>query len=556
MQTRKKFRLSRRTLLRDFIKHKADIAGDKVFMIYIRDFDKDIDEKYKYKDLHLLSNRLGNGLTKLGLKKGEGVALMEINSPEFLLTVFATFKLGAYSVMVNVSLRGEGLKYIIDHSDASAIIVHWSFLPAIMDIKMELSKIKYIIVDINEVPDDFKLPEGTISIQEVMQATDNDIDVEISRDDMCMLMYTAGTTGLPKAITFWQGKLLGGNNLQTLVNFSGMFSKPDDIAFTSLPLFHSNALFLTTLLSYFGERPIILGKRFSASRHWDICRKYGVTTFNALGAMIPILMKQPERPNDRDHKVRVVGSAACPKELWVAFEERFGVKISEAYAATDGGGFMLLAGTGDDVPVGTMGKPAAGSIGEIMDDDGALLGPDEVGELVFLVRESEVEQRKVKYFKDEKASKNLIQLGKDGQKWFHTGDLATKDKDGWFYFVDRKKDSIRRRGENIASFSIEKIVNLHDKVLESAAYGVKSELGEDEVMVAVVMKPGKSMTPVELLNFCQGKMAYFMIPRYIDFVEKLPKSEVHRIMKRFLKERGVSEKTYDREKTDYKIKRD
>jgi crotonobetaine/carnitine-CoA ligase len=556
MQSTKKFRLSRRTIFREFIKHKADVGGDKAFMTYIRDFDKGIDENYSYKDLHVLSNRLGNGLFKLGLKKGDGVALMEINSPEFLLTVFATFKMGAYSVMVNVSLRGEGLRYIIDHSDATAVIVHWSFLPAIMDIKSDLPKIKYIIVDINEAPEEFKLPEGTISIQEVIQAPEKDIDVEISRDDMCMLMYTAGTTGLPKAITFWQGKLLGGNNLQTLVNFAGMFGQPDDIAFTSLPLFHSNALFLTTLLSYFGERPIILGKRFSASRHWDICRKYGVTTFNALGAMIPILMKQPERSNDKDHQVKVVGSAACPKELWIAFEERFGVKISEGYAATDGGGFMLTAGTGDDVPVGTMGKPVAGAIAEIMDDDGGLMEYDEVGELVFLVRETELEQRKVKYFKDDKASQNLIQVAKDGQKWFHTGDLATKDKDGWFYFVDRKKDSIRRRGENIASFSIEKIVNLHDKILESAAYGVKSELGEDEVMVAIVMKPGESMTPEELLDFCQGKMAYFMIPRYIDFVEKLPKSEVHRIMKRFLKEKGISENTYDREKEGYKIERD
>ncbi|MHA2391365.1 MAG: AMP-binding protein [Promethearchaeota archaeon] len=556
METKKKFRLSRRTLLRDFIKHKADVAGDKVFMTYIRDFDKNIDEKYTYGDLHSLSNRLGNGLFKLGLKKGDGVALMEINSSEFLLTVFATFKMGAYSVMVNISLRGEGLRYIIDHSDASAVIVHWSLLPAIIDIKSELPKIKHIIVDINEAPEDFKLPDEMVSIQEITQAPDDDIEIEISRDDMCMLMYTAGTTGLPKAITFWQGKLLGGNNLQTLVNFSGIFSQPDDIAFTSLPLFHSNALFLTTILSYFGERPIILGKRFSASRHWDICRKYSITTFNALGAMIPILMKQPERSNDKDHKVRVVGSAACPKELWIAFEERFGVKISEAYAATDGGGFMLLAGTGEDVPVGTMGKPPAGVVAEIMNDGGALLEPDEVGELVFLVRESEVEQRKVKYFKDDEASKNLIQVGKDGQKWFHTGDLATKDKDGWFYFVDRKKDSIRRRGENIASYSIERVVNLHDKVLESAAFGVKSELGEDEVMIAVVMKPGESMNPEELLDFCQGKMAYFMIPRYIDFVKKLPKSEVHRIMKRFLKERGITETTYDREKAGYEIRRD
>ncbi|MHA1883463.1 MAG: AMP-binding protein [Promethearchaeota archaeon] len=556
METTEKFKLSRNTLLGEFVKHKANVAGDKAIMTYIRDFDRGIDEKYSYKDFHLLSNRLGNGLSKLGFKRGDGIALMEINSPEFLLTVFATFKMGAYSVMVNVSLRGEGLRYIIDHSDASAIIVHWSFLPAIIDIERELPKIKQIIVDINEAPDDFKLPKGMTSIQEVMEAPDDDIDVDINPDDMCMLMYTAGTTGLPKAITFWQGKLLGGLNLQTLVSFAGALSQSDDVAFTSLPLFHSNALFLTSLMSYFGERSFILGKRFSASRHWDICRKYEVTTFNALGAMIPILMKQPERPNDKDHMVKIVGSAACPKELWVAFEERFGVKISEGYAATDGGGFMLRAGTGDNVPVGTMGKPMLGTVAEIMDDDGALMESEEVGELVFLVRENEVEQRKVKYFKDDKASKNLIQVGKDGQKWFHTGDLATKDKDGWFYFVDRKKDSIRRRGENIASYSIEKIVNLHDKVLESAAYGVKSELGEDEVMIAVVMKLGESMTPEELLDFCQGKMAYFMIPRYIDFVEKLPKSEVHRIMKRFLKERGITESTYDREKAGYKIKRD
>jgi len=556
METKKKFRLRRITILRDVIKNKAETVGDKVFMTYIRDFDKKIDEKYTYKDMHLMSNRLANGLINLGLKKGDGVALMEINSPEFLLTVFATFKAAMYSVMVNISYRGEGLKYIIDHSDASAVIVHWSFLKAISDIKSQLPKVKHVIIDTNEAPEEFKLLEGTISLQEVMKASDDDIDIEISLDDMCMLMYTAGTTGLPKAISFWQGRLISGVNLRTLISFFNAFSQPDDVFFTSLPLFHSNALFLTSFLAYFSEKPLILGKRFSASRHWDICRKYNVTTFNTLGAMIPILMKQPERSNDKEHNVRRIGSAACPRELWVAFEERYDVKINEAYAATDGGGFSLGAQGVTNVPVGSMGKPPAGTVAGIMDDSGAILEEsDKVGELVFLVREVEVKQRQVKYYKDEEASKNLIREEKDGKKWFHTGDMAYKDNDGWFFFVDRKKDSIRRRGENIASFSIEKIINLHDKVLESAAYGVKSELGEDEVMVAIVMKPEKSMTPEELLDFCQGKMAYFMIPRYIDFVEKLPKSEVHRIMKRFLKEQGVSEKTYDREKTDYKVKR-
>jgi crotonobetaine/carnitine-CoA ligase len=552
-----KFRVTRRTLLRDIIKHKAETVGDKVYMIYIRDFDKNIDKQYTYKDMHLLSNRLGNGLFKLGHKRGDGVALMEINSPEFLLTIFATFKTGMYSVMVNIALRGEGLKFILNHSDASAIIVHWTFLDAVLEIKDQLIKIKNIIVDTNEAPSDFKLSNGIISLQEVMLASVDNIDIELSPDDMVMLMYTAGTTGLPKAITFWQGKLIGGLSIQSLLGFINMMAGSDDVLFTALPLFHSNALFLTSLPAYFAERPLILGKKFSASRHWDICRKYGVTTFNALGAMIPFLMKQPERPNDKDHKVRQINSAACPKELWIAFEERFGTKISEAYGATDGGGFMLTSGGRNDMPVGSMGRPLPGVVAEVMDDDGRILKESEqIGELVFLVPEKEIKQREVKYYKDDESSRELILEGADGQKWFHTGDLAYKDKENWFFFIDRKKECIRRRGENIAAFSIEKIINLHNKILESAAFGVKSEVGEDDVMVAVVLKPGETMTPEELLDFCQGKMAHFMIPRYIDFVDDLPKSEVHRIMKRFLKERGVTETTYDREKAEYVIKRD
>ena len=555
----KKFRLTTRTLMKDVIKHKADTLGDKLYLTFIRDFDKGIDEKYTYKDMDLLSNRLGNGLMKLGIKKGDGIALMEINSPEFLFTVFATFKLGTYCVMVNVALRGDGLKFIIDHSDASAIIVHWSLLDAILKVKSQVPKIKHVIVDTNEAPADFKLPDGTISFQDIMQAPDEDIDVEIDRDDIVMLMYTAGTTGLPKATVFRQNRLVGGNNVQTLVSLSQMpqlFGRPDDTLYTCLPLFHANALYLSSLPCFFTEKPLIIAKRFSASRHWDICRKYGITRFNALGAMIPILMKQPERSNDQDHKVREVFSAACPKEVWAAFEERFGVKILEFYAATDGGGFILGNWGTEDVPIGSMGSPAPGTIAEIMDDDGFLLDPEKVGELVFLVKENEMKTRKVNYYKDDKSSKNLIREGKDGQNWFHTGDLAYKDKDGWLFFVDRKKDSIRRRGENIASYSIEKIINLNDKILESAAFGVKSELGEDEVMVAIVLKPGEMMSPTELLDFCQDKMAYFMIPRYIDFVEELPKNEVHRILKRILKERGVTGSTYDREEEGYIVKRD
>lgn len=466
------------------------------------------------------------------------------------------FKFGTYTVLVNTGLKGDGLKYIINHSDSKAIIVNHAFLGTLLDIKDQLPNIEHVIVDVNEAPDDFQLPEGMISLQEVLKAPDDEIEVELDLDDLVMLMYTAGTTGLPKGVMFWQGKLLGGNNLQTLNGLVTALSRKDEVFFTCLPLFHANALFLTTMTGFLTERPVILAKRFSASRHWDICRKYGVTVYNALGAMIPILMKQPERPNDKEHSVTAVNSAACPKEIWEAFEERFGVPLHEAYGATDGGGFMLIAMGNEKQPVGSMGKALIGTTASIMDDDGNHLGPNEIGELVFEWRDSEVSRREVKYYKDDKASKKLIIQDKDGKNWFSTGDLANRDENDWYFYVDRKKDAIRRRGENIASFSIEKIVNLNDKVLESAAYGVKSELGEDEVMVSVVLKPGETLTPEELLDFCQGKMAHFMVPRYVNFVPELPKNAVHRILKRELKKQGITEITYDREKTGYKVRKD
>ena len=474
-EKKKRFKIRNSTVFRDVIKHKAETIGDKKFLTFIRDFDKDIDETYTYKDVHVFSNRLGNGLFKLGLKKGDGIALMEINSPEFLFAVSASFKIGTYVVLVNTSLRGDGLKFIIEHSEAKAIIINHAFLPAFLEIRDQLKEIKRIIVDVNETPDDFKLPEGTISLQEVMEAPDDDIEVEISIDDLAMLMYTAGTTGLPKAVTFWQGKLLGGYNLKSLATLVGFITRKNDILFTCLPLFHSNGLFLTTLAGYLAELPVILSKRFSASRHWAICRKYNVTCFNALGAMIPILMKQPESPLDKQHKVTQVNSSACPKEVWEAFETRFNVPLNEAYGATDSGGFMLVNLGAEKPPVGAMGKPVLGVKASILDDNGNHLGPNEVGELVFEWRDSEAKRREVKYFKNVEASKKLIIEDKDGKKWFSTGDLAYRDENGWYYFVDRKRDAIRRRGENIAAYSIENIINQHDKILEAAAFGVKSE---------------------------------------------------------------------------------
>jgi crotonobetaine/carnitine-CoA ligase len=555
----KKFKITAKTTFNDVMKNKAETVGNKVFLTYVRDFDKGIDEKYTYLEMHLQSNRVANGLSKLGVSKGTGISLMEINCPEFLYTLFATFKLGAYVVLINTALMGGTLQYIINHSDTEVVIIHWSFLDQYLNIKDELPKIKHVIIDTSEAPENFNIPNGMMSFQEVLKAPDDDIEVEIDFDEKCMLMYTSGTTGPPKATTFFYRKFIAGQALQiftALPMVVGVTKK--DVYFTCLPLFHGNALQITSLPGFVSEYPVVLSKRFSASRHWDICRKYKVTIFNTLGAMPQFLLKQPERPNDGENDVRIVISAACPKEMIEPFEKRFNVTVKEFYGAVDGGGYLLgpFFEKGP-VPAGTMGKPLPGTLADIMDEAGNLLGPDELGELVFLVDRKELDQRKVTYYKDKESTQKKIREGNNGQLWFHTDDLATKDKDGWFYFVDRKKDAIRRRGENISPWSIECVFNQHEKVLESAAYAVKSsEYAEDEVMVSVVLKPGEKVTPEELLDYCQDKMAYFMVPKYIDFVDELPKSEVHRTLKEILKERGVTETTFDREKAGYKVKRD
>ena len=551
------FKITETTTFNDVVKSKAISVGDKVFLTYIRDFDKGLDQKYTYRDIHQYSNRVANGLSKFGLKKGVGLSLMEINSPEFLFTLFATWKLGGYAVLINTALKGVTLQYIIDHSDSNILVIHWSMIDAYLDIKDELPKIKQVIIDINEAPAEFKLPDGMISLQELIELPDDDIEAEVDFEEKSYLMYTSGTTGPPKATTFFYKKTVAGNALKTASGLITLFlGKEDEVMFTCLPLFHGNALQITVVPGYLTETPVVLSKRFSASRLWDICRKYNVTSFNLLGVMPQFILKQPERPNDGENKVKLIISAACPKELVIPFEKRFNVEIKEFYGAVDGGGYVLGPFFQTNVPVGSMGKPLGSTKAGIMDDEGNLLEPDEVGELVFLVKKGELEMRKVTYYKDQNSTSDKIREAKDGNLWLHTGDLATQDADGWFYFVDRKKDSIRRRGENISPWSVERVINQNNKVLESAAYAVQpSGIIEDEVMVSVVLKPGESMTPEELLDYCQGKMAYFMVPRFIDFIDELPKSKVHRTLKQILRDRGVTEATYDRETTGYEVKK-
>jgi crotonobetaine/carnitine-CoA ligase len=252
--------------------------------------------------------------------------------------------------------------------------------------------------------------------------------------------------------------------------------------------------------------------------------------------MVPILMKQPERPNDADNPVRVVFSAACPASVWAEFEKRFAVRIIEGYGAVDGAGFGVV-NLGQS-PKGSFGKPT--NPVRIVDEDDNDVPVGQPGELLFQVDDAKL--RRVEFYKNEEASNAKTEGG-----WLRTGDLVQADEDGNLYFVDRKTDSLRRRGENISSWEVEREIDRHPAVLESAVFGVPSELGEHDVMAIVVLKEGQALSPEELIEHLEGRLAKFMVPRYLEFRDGLPKTGTHRVQKGALKREGVGPNTWDRE---------
>lgn len=489
--------------------------------------------QYTYGEVHETANRVANSLADLGVTKGSNVAVMLPNSPEYLFSWFGASTIGAPVVPVNTALKGEGLTHILDHSESQSLVVHTDYWPNVEAIRSSLPALKRVI----SMGGDIDGQDGTIEEFVTKGSTDNP-GIDVTPADLMMVMYSSGTTGLPKGVVMPQGQVMGGS---LLLNFAGV--RPDDVMYTCLPLFHANAAIISVWGAIgYGTR-LVIGRRFSASRFWDEIRQSGSTEFNALGAMIPILWKQDPKPDDADNPARIVLSAACPKDIWRPFEERFGVQIVEFYGTVEGG----LTMAGPDAPVGSIGKPLPINEMKVVDDDDNELGPDEVGELIAKPMGA---GSLVNYYKDAEATEEKTRGG-----WLRTGDYAYKDENGYLYFVDRKKDVIRRRGENISSYEVEQIVNEHESVLESAAYAIKSDVGEDDVAVAVVLQDGAEFDPESIIRHCIAEMAYFQVPRYLRVVSSFDKTGTHRVKKADLRGEGVTADTWDIEASGIEVPR-
>jgi crotonobetaine/carnitine-CoA ligase len=320
----------------------------------------------------------------------------------------------------------------------------------------------------------------------------------------------------------------------------------DDRLYTAFPLFHNNAKYTSVCAALEAGGSLVMDRKFSVSQFWDTMRAKGVTAINYMGALLMMLYKQPERPDDADNPVRIAFGAPCPVEIWEDFERRFDMKLVEVYGMTECP--MACENRLDDRRIGSAGKSSMTYEVMIADEHDNPCPPNVPGEI--LVRPKRAWALFTEYYK---RPEDTVEAWRN--LWFHTGDRGRMDEDGFVYFIDRMKDCIRRRGENISSWEIESTVNTHPAVLECAAYGVPSELTESEVVIAVVLKPGMTVSPEELLDFCQGKMAHFAVPRYVRFMEALPKNHAERVQKFELRGQGVTEDMWDREAHGYQVRR-
>ncbi len=519
------------------IQEKGRIHRDRVFLYFK-------DEEVTYEQLDLLSNRFAHGYRDLGIQKGDKIAIMMINHPNYLYVWLGASKLGAVEVPINTAYKGDLLRHIINNSESKLLVIDGAFLDRLLSIRDDLTGLKQIICH-GEIDEEISrsLPVSMSSLDDFFGHTPDPVEIDIHPSDPVSIIYTSGTTGLSKGVVCPHNYYLHTARLVARLRDAG----PHDVLYTFLPLFHINAQLMTVLTAQVSDARVVLSDRFRASTFWDEIRRFGATQFNYLGAVMTILSKQEPREGDADNPVRIAFGAACPPDVMEHLERRFGFICLEGFGMSEIG--LVVHDAIDNRRTGSCGRALDDLFDvKLVDDDDLEVPVGEIGEIVVRPKKPYIMMTGYYNMPDKtlEAYRNL---------WFHSGDYAKKDKDGFFYFVDRKKDAIRRRGENISSFEVEKVINAHPRVLESAVFAVPSELGEDDVKANVVLRPGEELAPEDLIQFCNERMAYFAIPRYLEFVPELPKTPTNRIEKYRLREVGITENTWDREKAGVKIAR-
>jgi len=495
------------------------------------------DASISFEEASSLAARSAGTLAAAGIRPGDRVALMCGNRAEFIESFLGCAWLGAIAVPLNTASRGPQLAHFLKNSGARLLIIEAEFLDALSHVDLDMTGLEcvWLIGDIAPLP----RTSERITTAPLPPRGEAIAAGAIDPAHTLAILYTSGTTGpskgvcCPHAQYFWWG-LNGIRNLEL---------REGDVLSTCLPLFHTNALgtFHQALLC---GATLVAEPRFSASRFWQNLIERKATVTYVLGAMVPILMSKPASPDERHHTVRCALAPGVPANLHRAFADRTGIALIDGYGSTETN-FVIGATAGEHRP-GSMGTVRDGFAARVLDPSGDDAKPGEPGELI--VRADEKLAFATGYFDMPEKTAEAFRNG-----WFHTGDRVVCDAEGYFRFVDRLKDSIRRRGENISSFEVEQVLLSHPEVGNAAVFPVPSELAEDEVMAAVVRRPGSRLTETALCAFCRPLLAAFALPRFIEFVDALPTTESGKVQKYRLSERGVTGRTWDRQRADAKL---
>jgi crotonobetaine/carnitine-CoA ligase len=478
-----------------------------------------------WRELETRVQRVAAAYAALGVKHGDRVATYAPTRPDIVITLLALARLGAWMVPVNPELRVAEVRYILEHAGVCGVACARELAAPALEAMSNAQPAPWRILLESEGAD------GLPALAELAAKAPPLVGTRGGADDVCIVVYTSGTTGFPKGVMHSQRNMvLAGEGFVERMHLT-----PEDRLMAVLPLFHINALFYSLCGAAACGGSLVLVPKFSASRFWQSAAETGATEFNFIAAISSILAQRP-RAEFVPHRITKAYGAPIPAEIDRLFREEFGVPVMlEGYGMTEipGACNNPFPGAGlGEMRLGAMGKPARHPDHSlpfaelrVLDDDGRDVADGSVGELA--VRTPMIMKG---YYRDPEATRAAFRDG-----WFLTGDLVKRDADGYYWFVARKKDIIRRRGENISGAELDRVMGEHPAVAEAAAIAVPSPLGEDDILAAIVLRPGMQATAPEIADWCRARLAAHKVPRYVIFLDELPHTPTHRVAKFKLK---------------------
>ncbi|HXU24168.1 MAG TPA: AMP-binding protein [Tepidiformaceae bacterium] len=449
-----------------------------------------------------------------GVRADMHVAVMLSHHLDHIVTFFALMEIGAVHVPINTALKGMGLAHIFTHADPQVLVADGEYEPALQEV-IALRGEKMVLVWRHPPKGKNPLVASVLYDDTAYRAPP---PVEQTDSRLRQILYTSGTTGAAKGVVM-PDRMLRAAALGSI--WIGCI-EPGSVLHFWDPIYH---VFGTEVLVLALMVPVtlVLVPRFSASRLWDEARAHGVTHIHFVGGVLQLLMKQPPSPLDRDHRVKIAWGGGVPLEIWRAFEDRFGVRIHEGYGMTETSSFSTINPQGK---LGSVGTAVPYFEVELIDGSGGKPPTGEPGEMRVRGREPGVLVQA--YYNNPDATANALRDG-----WLYTGDLARRDEEGHFYFLGRKKDSLRRRGENISAWEVERVFSQHPDVEECALIGVRNEFADEDLKLFVKRRTA-DLTAEKLLGWAEPRMAVFQVPRFVAFVERFQKTPTERIQKQFL----------------------